>query len=156
MKRREFLKQSALAAAFTFPPFNKITFTQDKMERRGAAKKVVVLGAGLAGLAAAYELVQAGHDVTILEARGRPGGRVHTLRELFSDGLYAEAGAANVFDNHHWTMKYIKLFDLALDQVPPSGLASLLYLRGHRIEMKPGQPIEGPLDLTSEEKKLGS
>ena len=36
---------------------------------------------------AAYELIQAGHDVTILEAQLRPGGRVLTLREPFSDGL---------------------------------------------------------------------
>ncbi len=56
-------------------------------------KKVLILGAGLAGMVAAQELLKAGHDVTILEASLRPGGRVHTLREPFSDGLYAEAGA---------------------------------------------------------------
>ena len=43
-------------------------------------KKVVVLGAGLAGLAAAYELDRSGYDVTVLEARSRPGGRVRTVR----------------------------------------------------------------------------
>src|SRR5215213_2986523 len=59
----------------------------------GKPRKVIVVGAGLAGLAAAYELVQLGYDVTVLEARTRPGGRVHTLRSPFSDGLYAEAGA---------------------------------------------------------------
>jgi monoamine oxidase len=155
MKRREFLKQSAVAAAFTLPSLKTISFSQDKLERKGAAKKVIVVGAGLAGLSAAYELIQAGHDVTILEARARPGGRVHTLREPFSDGLYAEAGAMNVFDNHNWTMKYIRLFDLTLDSVAPSNLASLLYLRGRRIEVKRGQPIEWPFDLTADEKKLG-
>ncbi len=60
--------------------------------RAPAPRKGVVIGAGLAGLAAGYELLQAGHDVTIVEARERPGGRVHTVRGLFSDDLYAEAG----------------------------------------------------------------
>jgi monoamine oxidase len=156
MKRREFLKQSAIAAAaITLPAWKTIAFSQDKLERKGTARKVIVVGAGLAGLSAAYELTQAGHDVAILEARGRPGGRVYTLREPFSDGLYSEGGAMNVFDNHHWTMKYIKLFDLTLDPVVPSGLASVLYIRGRRIEVKPGQAVDYPLNLTPEEKRLG-
>ncbi len=60
---------------------------------RPRRKSVVILGAGLAGLSAAYQLSHAGHDVTILEARTRAGGRVHTLREPFADDLHAEAGA---------------------------------------------------------------
>ena len=64
----------------------------------------------MAGLAA-YELSKLGHDVTILEARMRPGGRVHTLREPFADGLYAEAGAARIPDTHDLTLKYVKEFD---------------------------------------------
>lgn len=41
----------------------------------GKGRKVVILGAGIAGLVAAYELRKAGFDCTILEARSRPGGR---------------------------------------------------------------------------------
>jgi monoamine oxidase len=155
MKRREFLKQSTLAAIFALPTWRATVFSQDKLERKSAAKKITVIGAGLAGLSAAYELTQAGHEVTILEARARPGGRVYTLREPFSDGLHAEAGAMHVFNNHHWTLKYIKLFDLTLDADVPSKLASVLYLRGHRIEVKPGQAIEYPLALTPDEQRLG-
>jgi monoamine oxidase len=124
-------------------------------ELKGTPKRVVVVGAGLAGLSAAYELTRAGHDVTVLEAQARPGGRVQTLREPFSDGLYAEAGAMNVYDVHDWTLKYIKLFGLTLDQSKPSDLASILYMRGRRIVTKQGQPVEYPLDLTPEEKRLG-
>jgi monoamine oxidase len=71
----------------------------------GPAKKVLILGAGMAGLVAGHELSKLGHDVTILEARTRPGGRVHTLREPFSDGLYAEEGAARIPDEHELTLK---------------------------------------------------
>jgi monoamine oxidase len=55
--------------------------------------RVVVLGAGLAGLSAARDLESAGASVTVLEARGRVGGRVHTLRDGFEAGQHAEAGA---------------------------------------------------------------
>jgi monoamine oxidase len=155
MKRREFLKQSALAAAFALPAWKTTAFSQVRLERKGAAQKVIIVGAGLAGLSAAYELTKAGHDVTILEAQARPGGRVRTLREQFSDGLYAEAGAMNVFDTHTWTLKYIKLFDLTLDPVVPSTLASVIYIRGQRIEAKPGQAIAYPLALKPDEMALG-
>ena len=76
---------------------------------RPAGKKIVIIGAGMAGLVAGYELAQLGHDVTILEARTHPGGRVRTLREPFSDGQFAEAGAARIPDDHDLTLKYVKL-----------------------------------------------
>src|SRR4051812_20402776 len=46
----------------------------------GVGKRVVILGAGLAGLTAAYELGKAGYSCTVLEARERPGGRTWTVR----------------------------------------------------------------------------
>ena len=60
--------RSAKAAGFALPPGS------------GTGKKVVVLGAGIAGLVAAFELRKAGYAVTVLEARGRIGGRVWTIR----------------------------------------------------------------------------
>lgn len=60
---------------------------------------VLVLGAGLAGLSCACHLARRGCDVTVLEARDRVGGRVHTLRD-FPHGLRAEAGAEFVDGNH--------------------------------------------------------
>jgi hypothetical protein len=47
------------------------TFSQRRPERQGAPKRVLVVGAGLAGLSAAFERTQVGHDVTVLEARAR-------------------------------------------------------------------------------------
>ena len=56
-------------------------------------RRIIVIGAGFSGLAAAFELSSAGYDVmTVLEARDRVGGRVHTLYD-FVDGKTVEAGA---------------------------------------------------------------
>ncbi len=81
----------------------------------GQGRSVVVLGAGIAGLVAALELVQAGYRVSVIEARERVGGRVWTIRggdsvvqagrtvqrAGFSDGLYFNAGAARIPSTHH-------------------------------------------------------
>jgi monoamine oxidase len=120
--RRKFLKRSAAAVAGVSlarsSAFSAITVGV-------APKKILIIGAGMAGLCAGYELSAQGHDVTILEARMRPGGRVHTLREPFSDGLYAEAGAARIPDNHDLTLKYVKLFDLPLEPMYPTQLSAV-------------------------------
>lgn len=154
--RREFLKQSALAAAvFSASSIDVLASNQKNLERKGAPKKVIVIGAGLAGLSAAYELTQAGHDVTILEARTRAGGRVYTLHEPFSDALYAEAGAIAFSDLHAFTLRYVKLFGLPVDPVLPRDLPPRYYLRGKRITVTESENIDWPLKLTPEEKKLG-
>ena len=54
-------------------------------------KQVIVVGAGMAGLSAAYELAQVGHRVTIIEKQSRVGGRVKTLSEPhFFKGLWSD------------------------------------------------------------------
>jgi monoamine oxidase len=59
---------------------------------------VVVIGAGLAGLRCAADLVAAGRDVVVLEARDRVGGRVHS--HTFADGQVCERGAEFIDGNH--------------------------------------------------------
>jgi monoamine oxidase len=56
-------------------------------------RSVLVAGAGLAGLTAARDLEKQGARVTVVEARDRVGGRVHTIRGIFDEGQHAEAGA---------------------------------------------------------------
>ncbi len=61
-----------LLAAPAQAPFN--------LSGTGSGVRVVILGAGLAGLTIAYELGKVGYDCRVLEARPRPGGRVFTVR----------------------------------------------------------------------------
>ena len=139
ISRRQFLRRSAIAVAAA-------SLNQSVLARTivlsGPAKKVLILGAGMAGLVAAHELTKLGHDVTVLEARTRPGGRVHTLREPFSDGLFAEEGAARIPENHDLTHRYVKEFALPLEPFYPSQLHALRFDRGGREEV----PIDGFTD----------
>jgi len=79
-------------------------------------KRVTIIGAGLAGLSAAYDLQRAGWRVTVLEARERVGGRVYSVRS-FSNGLVAEAGGEFIEDSHSRMLALAKQFDLKLGRV---------------------------------------
>jgi monoamine oxidase len=79
-------------------------------------KTVTIIGAGLAGLSAAYDLQHAGWRVTVLEARDRVGGRVYSVRS-FSNGLVAEAGGEFIEDSHSRMLALAKQFDLKLGRV---------------------------------------
>ena len=136
------MRRSALAVAAAGLNQSQLSGAVRTIVLSGPAKKVLILGAGMAGLVAAYELSKLGHDVTVLEARTRPGGRVHTLREQFSDGLFAEAGAARIPDNHDLTHKYVKEFALPLEPFYPGRLNALRFDRGSREEV----PIDGFTD----------
>jgi monoamine oxidase len=142
INRRQFLRRSA--AAVTSISLSRLGATDAAaIITKGPARKVLILGAGMAGLVVGYELTQLGHDVTILEARARPGGRVHTLREPFSDGLFAEEGAARIPENHDLTLKYVNLFQLPLEPFYPSLLKVVRFDGGvGRRE----EPIDGFTD----------
>ena len=76
-------------------------------------KKVIVVGGGIGGLSCAYELMERGHEVTLLEASRRTGGHVKTIREPLPNGLYADVGAEH-FTNPGYDQyrKYVEKFDL--------------------------------------------
>lgn len=114
-------------------------------------RNVIIIGAGLAGLAAARDLRQAGHSVTVLEARNRPGGRVSTISQPFAEGLYAEEGAAGYSENYTEAVKLIEEFQL--ETIPfamPNG-DIVYHLNGKRITYKAGESVEWPYDLKPEE-----
>ena len=85
-------------------------------------KTVIIAGAGIAGLCCGYELQRRGHDVTVLEASGRVGGHVKTVRDNLPDGLYVDAGAEQFTKpgyDLYWS--YVREFNLP-------------YLQDHRRE----------------------
>jgi monoamine oxidase len=79
--------------------------------------RVVIVGAGFAGLACGYELTAAGFDVTIVEARNRVGGRVFSRADIALNGGVVEFGAELIGANHpHW-VAYAKKFVLEFRDV---------------------------------------
>ncbi len=78
------------------------------------AKRVIVAGGGIGGLCCAYELMERGHDVTVLEASGRTGGHVKTIYDPLPDGLYADVGAEHFTrPGYEQFWKYVEKFDLS-------------------------------------------
>jgi len=150
--RRQFLVNAVLTT--TALALRPTVVGGGQLKRRGPAKKVIVVGAGLAGLSAAYELMLAGHEVTVLEAQLRPGGRVCTFRAPFSDGLYAEVGAMHIPETHDVTLRYVQLFNLPLDPEPSFATASVSYVRGKRIVVREDTKVDWPFVLSDYDKKL--
>ncbi len=100
--------------------------------REGDRRRVVVLGGGLAGLVAAYELLREGHDPVVLEAQHRVGGRIYTLRS-FAPGLYAEAGGMRIPQSHDLTLAYCKQFGLELRPFVMGSPKGLVHIGGQRL-----------------------
>jgi len=98
-------------------------------------RRVVIIGAGMAGLVAGHELKRQGHDVVLLEAQNRVGGRVHTLRS-FGPGLYAEAGAMRLPRAHDLTLRYCHEFDLPLRPFVMGNPRGLVYVGGVRTTIE--------------------
>lgn len=100
--------------------------------REQAPKRVIVIGAGMAGLVAAYELARAGHEPVVLEAQNRVGGRIYTLR-TFAPGLYAEAGAMRIPRVHDLTLAYVDHFGLQTRPFAMGNPKGLVHIGGRRM-----------------------
>src|SRR6187551_2179050 len=86
---------------------------------RGAtAPRIVVVGAGLAGLSAAYALRNAGYVAEVHEASDRIGGRCWTLRGAFADGQIGEHGGEFIDQGHTQIRQLAQGFGLKLDNLP--------------------------------------
>ena len=100
-----------------------------------SAKNVIILGAGISGLVAARELMAAGHNVTIIEASQRVGGRIRTLREPFSPGQYSEAGAMRVPNSHQLVKAYANHFSLEMRPFQSFNPKAWFCSHSHRVRL---------------------
>ena len=146
ISRRSFLKRtSAFTSLASIAPFSISSILSDASDD----KRIIVIGAGLAGLSCAYELDRAGYNVILIEAQSRAGGRVRTYRDPFADNLYAEMGAEYVDSSDELVHQYCKNFDL---RVLPAKQYDGVYVKGNRFSMeglKSGKdilPYDGILD----------
>lgn len=135
--RRDLLRMIGVAGggALMYQAMNNLGFAAESPYRKppglqGTGKgTVLVLGAGLAGLVAAYELGKAGYKVQVLEYNARAGGRNWTLRggdvytELggykqvceFDKGLYFNPGPWRIPYHHHGVLDYCRQFNIPLE-----------------------------------------
>lgn len=95
--------------------------------------KVCIIGAGVAGLTAAFELSPFGFDITLIEATERIGGRVMTHYFDQDKKLYGELGAMRIPQTHKYTMHYIDKFNLEVEPFPQSSPETFIYVKGVRV-----------------------
>lgn len=113
MERRTFIKTLAagLGASLVGRPATSAQTNAGATTTK--AKRVIVAGAGITGLCCAYELMQHGIEVTVLEASGRYGGHVFTGHDGLSDGLWADYGADHLTKpGYEQFFRYVDAFGL--------------------------------------------
>jgi monoamine oxidase len=91
----------------------------------GGAPRIAIVGAGIAGLNAAYKLQQAGLTATIYEGASRTGGRMFTARDLLADGLTTELGGEFIDSSHEEMLSLMAEFGLEQLDTQASDAASL-------------------------------
>jgi monoamine oxidase len=127
MTRRDMIQRS-LAAAGALLISDRLAFALPQ----GKGGRVVVIGAGFSGLAAAYELTRAGYDVTVVEARNRVGGRVISFSDIVP-GKNVEGGGELIGSNHPAWVGYAKQFKLDFLDVGEEDAEFPIVLNGKRL-----------------------
>lgn len=109
---------------------------QDSNAKGKGSGRVAIVGAGMAGLTAAWVLQRCGHEVKMFEASNRVGGRIRTLRDHFTPGLYVEAGAMRVPSVHKLTRQLIKKFRLKTLPFKDDDEHPWVYVNGQWAKMR--------------------
>lgn len=135
ISRREFLNNTSILAGASYPVMMALGLLREapahpfSLPGKAKSEHIIILGAGLAGMAAAYELRKLGYQCTILEARARAGGRCWSVRKGSADpeisnghqtagfdaGLYFNAGPSRIPHHHQLTLHYCKELGVPLE-----------------------------------------
>ena len=134
LTRREMLQRSFAAGA-------ALLISERFTGPLGAgAGRVVVIGAGFSGLAAAHELSRAGYEVTVVEARNRVGGRVLSFSDLVP-GKNVEGGGELIGSNHPAWLAYAKQFGLQFLDVGEEDLEAPIVINGKKVTAEQSEQL---------------
>jgi monoamine oxidase len=138
--RREMLRLTLLGATGLLLS-NRVTFGQQS----AAGRRVLIVGGGFAGLAAAHELSSVGYDVRVFEARNRLGGRVLTFHDLAA-GKSVEGGGELIGSNHPAWVAYKDKFKLRFLDVTEEKGVSPVVLGGRLLTKAEGAQLYEEMD----------
>src|SRR5579862_4844459 len=106
---------------------------------------VIIVGGGIAGLSAAYDLRRAGISVTVLEAHDRLGGKIATVRDR---DFLIERGPDSIFHSKPWALELIRELNLEDDLVEPRTTDFSILVKGslHHVPRAAASMLPGAAD----------
>jgi monoamine oxidase len=116
-------------------PEQMIAIIKNGLKKTQIPKKIIIVGAGMAGLVAASLLKDAGHNVIVIEASERVGGRVYTLRSPLTGDQHIDVGPMRIPSIHYLTLAYIQKFRLPVNLFINTTPNDLLYVNGVKTRL---------------------